>query len=372
MKFYKNVLRLIIILIVITVLTLVICVVGLNRGRDNNSPLSFAVRKLTINDDGDTMPWLKNVKEVIGIEDNAGTQEPVEEEIAGEELVPLSEFEGDLPRIVCWGDSLTESVDSKTAYPDVLRRLSGAEVINYGIRSDTSFMVAIRAGYVGVYVQDFIMPAGQEPVRVSLRTKRGKAAPLLRYGDEGVNPCFIGGVRGTLSLTEDGYYFTRSESGDTIAVENGTRFTTAGMALKKSSDVLVIFTGTNDSPDRDSIYDVIEYQRGILEYTGCDKYVVVGMTCKQVMPDIEKVNEILSEEYAEHFLDIREFMLSEGLEYEGLSPTAQDRQDIANGEIPSSLRNDYVHGNKYFYDILGNKIYEKMQYLGYLPPAQQL
>ena len=367
MKFYKTVVRLISILLIIAFLTLIICVVGLNLGADDHEPAGFSVKKLTISDgkEGISMPWLRDPSERV--EETDGEDIVEAEEAPDEALVPIAQFSGDLPRIVCWGDSLTESADRQTAYPDVLRKLSGAEVVNYGIRSDTTLMVAIRAGSVSVYTDAFIMPAETEPVEITVHTRSGKGVPLLRYADYGVNPCYINGVRGQLSLAEGAYYFTRSAVGDTIAVEGGSRITTAGMAGKSAEDVLVIFTGTNDAPDRNSIQDVISLQRGILDYTGCTKYVVVGLTCKKVMPDIEKVNEALAEEYGEHFLDIRSFMLQSGLSYEGLKATAEDKKDIENGEIPASLRTDYVHGNQYFYDILAHKLYEHLQYLGYLP-----
>ena len=42
------------------------------------------------------------------------------------------------------------------------------------------------------------------------------------------------------------------------------------------------------------------------------------------------------------------------------------RDDIRKGEIPSSLRSDYVHGNKHYHRLLGQQIFRRMQYLGYL------
>ena len=49
------------------------------------------------------------------------------------DFTPQKTFKGDLPRIICWGDSLTETLDNKTAYPDVLHTLTDCEVINYGV-----------------------------------------------------------------------------------------------------------------------------------------------------------------------------------------------------------------------------------------------
>ena len=385
MRFPKFIIRLIATVSIIAVLTLVVCVVLPNSPADDHAPVSPVLKGSAEGSrGGGFLPEPKGedtktesmtgegepvtVKEEDTKEQSGtGEEEDTKEESGSGEEEDLFRESLELPRIVCWGDSLTESSDEETAYPDVLRRLSGAEVDNYGVSADTSFMVAARAGYVGIYTNDFTIPAEKEPVRVYLRTEGGNSISLLRHGDGGVNPCYIAGVRGRLSRSGGGYYFTRSESGDKIAVEDGSRLITAGMARTNSDDVLVIFTGTNDSPDRHSISEVIKYQRGILEFTGCEKYVVIGMTCRRVMPDIEKVNEILAGEYGEHFLDVRQFMLNGGLEYEGLAATARDRADMAKGEIPSSLRIDYVHGNKYFYDIIANMLYEKLGYLGYLP-----
>ncbi|MBQ8970933.1 MAG: hypothetical protein IJ073_06455 [Lachnospiraceae bacterium] len=364
MKHYRRILRIIWGLVIVCLITLFICVVRLSRSSDNEGhpTLTFSVNKLVIADGKETLlPWFDFSKQ----EEEDETAE--EESSAEEELLPIAEFQGELPRIVCWGDSLTESSDRRTAYPDVLRELSGTEVVNYGIRSDTTLQVALRAGAVGIYAGECVIPAETVPVEVSLRTKSGNSVSLLRYGDGGINPCSLGGVRGRLDSADGSYYFTRSSPGSEVYVESGTRLTTAGMAGKNKDDVLVIFTGTNDRPNADSIYDIISLQRRILEYTGCEKYVVIGMTCKEIMPEIEEVNEILAQEYQNNFLDIREYMLQYGLEAEGLKATAGDLEDIRNGEIPRSLRTDYVHGNAYFYDILARKLYERLEYLGYLP-----
>ncbi|MBQ7563088.1 MAG: hypothetical protein IJT16_03755 [Lachnospiraceae bacterium] len=363
MKHYKRILRIIWGLVIVCLITLGVCVVKLSRPvlESGHPALNFSVNKLVISDGTENViSWLRFEKK-----EETVAEETEENE---EEAAPIAEFEGELPRIICWGDSLTESSDQRTAYPDVLRELSGAEVINYGIRSDTTLQIALRAGAVGIFANECVIPAESVPVQVSLHTKSGNRVSLLKYGDSGVNPCSLGGVRGRLTLSENGgYVFTRSSPGEEVYVEKGSRLTTAGLAGADRNDILVLFTGTNDRPDKNSIDDIIELQRRILEVSGCEKYVVIGMTCKEVMPEIEQVNEALEKEYQNNFLDIREYMLQYGLEAEGLGETAGDREDIASGEIPRSLRNDYVHGNAYFYDILARKLYERLQYLGYLP-----
>lgn len=284
-----------------------------------------------------------------------------------EEETDVPSFTGSVPRIICWGDSLTESIDSKTAYPDVLARLADTTVLNYGVMSEATKHIAMRQGGIQVYTGAFTIPASRTPVSLGLKSDEGKVI-FLKYGDAGINPCYICGVEGTLGRDDNGYYyFVRSAEGNSVSVPKGSILVTQGMAQQNPNDVLVIFTGTNDLPTADTISDVINIQRRMINESGCDKYVIVGLTYRGGIDDIDEVNHILADEYGEHFLDIRTYMLEHGLEDAGVAPTAKDREDIKKGEIPSSLRRDYVHGNEKFYEILATQVYKRMVDLMYLP-----
>ena len=134
----------------------------------------------------------------------------------------------------------------------------------------------------------------------------------------------------------------------------------------REDDVLVIFAGTNDIPDKKSAASIIRLERAMLDAVSCKRFVIVGLTYAGGIPEIDAVNEELSKEFGDNFLDIRKYMLAYGLEDAGITPTQQDMDDIAKGEIPSSLRSDYVHGNRHYHRLLGQQVYRRMQYLGYL------
>lgn len=288
------------------------------------------------------------------------------------DFTPIEPFNGTLPRIVCWGDSLTASFDRKTAYPDVLRELSGCEVVNYGVESENTAMIAMRQGGVRVNVKATVIPSECELIPLFLRTEDEGHVFFLDHGDGGVNPCSICGIKGNLQKINGAYYFTREQKGERISVPEGTQFKTFGMSDAKENDVLVIFTGTNDLPDADSIYDIIAMQRSMLAAAQCERYVVIGLTYAGGIEEIDTVNDILSNEYEDHFVDIRKYMIHFGLEDAQLEVTGGDREDIKNGEIPRSLRRDYVHGNAHFYRLLAGQIYRRMQYLGYLPMTEEV
>lgn len=361
----KRILFCLLMTILLAVCSLAVCVVELNQREQQLKPGE---------EDTGIMPSLSI--EIIKDEtwgantgENTEEEEIVVERPWEDQVEPIAEFSGTLPRIVCWGDSLTESVDSRSAYPDILADLAGTEVVNYGVRAETTRAIAMREGAIPMYTSECVISANAIPAPLQITTKSGKGVQLLKNGAAGVNPCYIGDIAGSLSY--DGmsglYYFTRAEEGEDVYVEAGSRLTTSGMANRKKGDVLVIFTGTNDAPDTSSVYDMIDVQRAMLDYADCEDYVIVGLTSKEVIPEVETVNEILAEEYGEHFLDVRSYFLEYGLAEAGIEPTARDEADLKKGEIPSSLRQDYVHGNEYFYHILAGQIYRKMQYLGYLP-----
>ena len=307
-------------------------------------------------------------------EKHTGEEESAEAGILNDEwrgdFSPIEPFNGELPRIVCWGDSLTSSYDKRTAYPDVLRDITGCDVVNYGVESENTKMIAMRQGGVRVNVKATVIPSECQMIPIFLRTEDDGHVFYLDNGDEGVNPCSICGIEGTLEKINGAYYFTRSSKGERISVPEGTQFKTFGMNDAKEDDVLVIFTGTNDMPDSDSVYEVIRMQRAMIEAAGCERYLVIGMTYAGGMPEIDTVNEILANEYEDHFIDIRTYMLSFGIEDAGLSESAGDKEDIAKGEIPRSLRKDYVHGNADFYRLLAKQVQRRMQYLGYLPMTE--
>lgn len=288
------------------------------------------------------------------------------------EIAEKVEFEGLLPRIICWGDSLTVSLDEKSAFPDILRSLSGCEVINYGVESETASMIAMREGGLRVNVKATVIPADVNLIPVFLRTEDDGHVFFLEHGDGGVNPCVINGIEGELQKLNGSYYFKRNTKGERIAVEEGTQFKTHGMVDARMGDVLVIFAGTNDLPNAKNVSNLISLEKSMLEAAKCDKYIIVGLTYAGGIPEIDAVNEAMAKEFGDHFVDIRKYMLNYGLADAGIKPTANDLADIKKGEIPSSLRSDYVHGNKHYHRLLGEQIYRRMQQLGYIPRASAI
>ncbi|MCM1259083.1 MAG: SGNH/GDSL hydrolase family protein [Roseburia sp.] len=279
--------------------------------------------------------------------------------------------EQEISRIVCWGDSLTFGQGGEgVTFPSVLAELlPGVQVKNYGIQGETAKQIAIRAGVLPMTVSAFTIPQDNTPVQVYL-WQNGEDPIMMRLGDVGINPCSIAGVEGVLSYDPDEikYYFTRTVLGEAVEVADHTNVITFGDADKLSSDVIILFAGTNRAPDKNTVQELVDLERQMLEYIGSERYVIIGLTSKELVPDVVEINQALGQAFGGHFLDIRSYLLENGLEDAGLEATDQDLKDMGQGEIPSSLRVDVVHGNSAFYRLIGEQVYEKIRELGYISP----
>lgn len=276
-------------------------------------------------------------------------------------------------RIVCWGDSLTYGQGGNgVTYPSVLEEKLNLEVINYGIQGETARQIAIRMGVLPMTTGAFEIPADTTPAEITL-WQGGEDPIMMRLGDCAINPCKINGVEGTVSyrVEDNKYYFVRSQAGEAVQVEADTLVETYASQDKKSSDIVVLFAGTNLPPDKNTVGELIDMEKKMLEYLGTDKYIVIGLTSKKLIPDIEPINEALSEAFGEHFLDIRKYLLENGLKDAGIEPTKKDKKNIKKGEIPSSIRVDEVHGNEAFYRIIGEQVYNILEEMGYVTEADR-
>ena len=73
----------------------------------------------------------------------------------------------------------------------------------------------------------------------------------------------------------------------------------------------------------------------------------------------------LHDAFGDHFINMRVYMLENGLEDCGFTMTEQDREDYERGIISGQLRSDWTHFNSYGYYAKGKALYLKGVELGY-------
>nr|QIQ10907.1 hypothetical protein GBDKHNIE_00002 [uncultured bacterium] len=80
---------------------------------------------------------------------------------------------------------------------------------------------------------------------------------------------------------------------------------------------------------------------------------------------ITSLNRRLAKRYGWRFIDMNSYLVNDGLADAGITPTAQDLTDIANGVIPTLLRSDAIYFLPVTYSLIGNKIFNTMKNLGW-------
>lgn len=278
--------------------------------------------------------------------------------------------------ITCWGDSLTAGAKGDGVnYPDVIGELSGAEVHNYGVGGETSLGIAARQGGLPMQVNNITIPANDHVVIGNLADSGiysvtgAMITPLLQGGDSSINPCTIAGVKGRLDWTgtsvtdEDGLYvFTRESEGEEVVIRAPQTIITSAME-DKTEDILVIFIGENGGWVDNQ--DLINQIMGMINYSACEgKFVVCGIT-SQSAGERATLESDMEAAFGNKYLNLRKYLVEEGLSDAGITPTEQDLAHMEAGSVPGSLRSDLVHGNSFYYQLIGEKIFEKITELGY-------
>lgn len=260
---------------------------------------------------------------------------------------------GPVTSLVCWGDSLTAgSGGDGTTYPDTLADLTGLPVFNGGVPGERSAGIAARQG--GQPAPTTVV-GGSIPAEGGVEVKFGGDVVIIR--DEGTLTGTLMDIHGVLSKDQSKvkgkYTFTRDEPGDAVEVPPDTPFIT-DISTEYQDAGVIIWAGHNDvrlgggQQALDNIAKMVDY----VDEGG--HYLVLGLSngtgAEEGTPfyqeGIEMVNPTLEETYGpDHYLDVRRWLIDEGLAAAGLEPTEQDKLDIANDVPPTSLRDPSAAGH---------------------------
>ncbi|MEC0666278.1 SGNH/GDSL hydrolase family protein [Priestia flexa] len=261
----------------------------------------------------------------------------------------------DVKTISCWGDSLTAS-----SYPTILQSLVGSAytVNNFGVGGENSKTIAARQGGLPMIADPFTIPSSGA-VTVTFKTYDGETVtPGLQHGFRGVNPCYINGIEGNLSLSNGVYSFTRSVSGNPVVVNRPTAIITNAMKNNRS-DIIVIWMGQNDGVN--DATEIIRLQKLMVDYlTSSNKqYLIIGLS-SSTSAYRATMEQQFKKEFGRRFINIRDYLSKYGLEDAGIQPTQQDLDDMTVGAVPTSLRTDTVHFNTAGNTVIANQVYKRL------------
>lgn len=314
-----------------------------------------------------------------------------------------------IPGIVIWGDQTSAAVSSTLNYPYVLQtyintylcdiydfsstienaadyaRLKWDEykisipVVNMASGVESTYTVLGRAGAIPYVVRDdFVIPAGTEPVAITIQSQSGKEVTPLTGGDVGVNPVTIAGIEGTLTInaemyTSSGstrYTFTRLTPGAETSVTTGSVIHTAGADLYKDYIHVILigvygeFTGADD---------LVEQVRALLsrQAQNPDRFIVLGPYLNSTYPastyELDAIDTAMLQAFGSRYISVRKYLCGDGYADAGISPTSSDQYYISQNAVPPSFKvsSDSEELNSRAHRLIGKLIFSRMQSLGY-------
>ncbi len=324
--------------------------------------------------------------------------------VLNSDVVP---YDGQRRAISCWGDSMMFGIGAGEAYvsgsdevldisgwttPDTLEYLTGIKVYNLGVSGETSNEIALRQGGIKMYVDNTFEVGYDDSVEVSIVDEYGNPVYMADFSAYGyVEPhepdvVYINDDMFKITGTEEtGLYICRySETevgGDAFTtVYEGTEVITKA-SYERKGDILILEIGSNGGWD--NYRQLISQYDAMIQNAGCDYYIIVGDTddpgtsiadtsqgfCNEDGTYIgvgdTAWEATLSEAYGEHFINMRTYLIENGLKDAGLRATNADYRGFRRGRISKQLRSDWTHFNSYGYYAKGLAIYEKGVELGY-------
>lgn len=319
--------------------------------------------------------------------------------------------------------------------PYTIERLTGYRTYNLGVSGEKSDEISRRAGGLGMYTDRDLYITKYEYIDVVLVDKNGEPIHMYDYSGYGIeyneypDTVYIDGI---LCQIENRYEDRVSKQQQDIedAEENGENWldilqdlgeelipgdyenlnpedyvvgiricdnidenqpdelyvAQGNQVIPKAAedhknDILIIEMGSNGGWDN---YDelIAQYQ-SIIDYTGCEDYIIVGDTDDPgtSIVDEGRMNTDVSDDgsggkytewecalrnaFGEHFFNTRIYMLDYGLSDCGLRASILDKLYGDLGYISGKLRSDWTHFNAYGYYAKGLGLYQKGVELGY-------
>ncbi|MCR5503090.1 MAG: hypothetical protein K6F53_08780 [Lachnospiraceae bacterium] len=317
----------------------------------------------------------------------------IKEEVTPEELQRM--VKKALPGVVCWGDSITYGyLSGGPNYPDTLRKRIDTEliapireasgidsieapvVLNFGVSAETTAEIAGRAGgYPYLLGADVVIPKEVLSVPVKLEARNGDEIRPLRevtplrngvsyeYGSEYYS---LDGIKGKLERYFDPaadrsfYRFTRLEAGEEKRVYKGTPLISEVSDGRYLGYICVVLMGANGGYEPDFGEDLAAQFRSIV--APYSRYFCIGM-CKEksytYSGDLDPSYEpALKNAFGDRFVSIQELL------------NGNNNPDTT---IPAYLLlPDQLHYTEEGYEEIGNRVYERLDALGYFDELKEL
>lgn len=279
---------------------------------------------------------------------------------------PGAPLEADTSLVTMWGDSLTHA-------GGVAARLAalepGVAVVNRGQSGQHSAQIAARQGGSPSILT---VLGGVIPANGSVAVEHYTSGVLIESGYPARSLTgYLAGVHGTLSVPAGSvaYTFTRTSPGASVEIPEGAPFwTDHGITARRGAQV--IWMGRNNL----ATHLPGDYLPHMLEHLSPARKRVVVLSATNA-PDegigterydlFRTANAQLRAMAGECFLDVRRWLIDEGLAAAGITPTTEDTAAVAADAVPPSLTSDGVHFTSAAQIAIGTWLHAQLESLGW-------
>lgn len=273
---------------------------------------------------------------------------------------PAAPLETNEAVIEFFGDSLTEAggVIAKLA-----ELMPSKSIVNHGVSGQTAGQIASRQGGSPslIAVAGDTIPASGS-VAVTNRTLQFLAKTGLPARSMTGR---LAGVAGTMSNTagSTAYTFTRTTAGDAVPCPPNTPFyPDEGKNARQNFGIFWAGTNNPDTGIVDYVMAMCRYLSPVykkflvLTPTGSSDDVV-GTTRNKLF--VAAADQLVYE-LGPRVLDIRAWLIANGLSALGITPTEADNTAVTGNAIPPSLTTDGTHFTPAAQTLIGQQIYQKL------------
>ncbi len=281
--------------------------------------------------------------------------------------------------IDAYGDSLTAGfgIGASNSWPAQLDGLlSTSTVQNFGVSGHTAAEISIRQGGLPLTLT---FPSDTIPASGSVTVT---ASPAVAWGVTNFSTAgTVAGVAGTLThaasqsgLNKTSWTFTRSTTGTAQSLGGSAQFRSTAI----HDQPIIILAGRNDigqgSDNAVAVQRVLDGYQQMIQYNTSGKHLVLSNTTTTNetatgMSRISSINSALSSTYGSNYLDVNGWLINNGLQALGITPTTEDSANIAAGKLPPSLMIDTIHWSTPTAGLVAQLIKERITALGWVPPT---
>lgn len=290
--------------------------------------------------------------------------------------------------VKCIGDSLTQSVVDGIAgrWETYLQELYNSNFffINYGAGGENVGTIFARTGLLPMQVaSDVVIPAISQEVNITIKNVYNQVLlPFMQGELRNGAQVIINGVQGLMKGTMTGihtadYTFQRNTDGDAVTLKEGDYiFVVNTERARKGDDYAILWVGQNGGY---SVNETSRYQgdptseADVNRLVGMIKSAITVMNPKKyiVVSPPQNTADLLESSFMMAFggsyFNVRQYLVNRGIDIakqngwlDSSYPKAQDITDMANGIVPTSLRQDEVHFNLTGYKVFAIGIKEMM------------